>query len=81
MASPIGLRLNLRSMIESIVQLVGGDHLWQRGTICGGVTCPGGTSCSAPSGPGGTKYSCSNWSGGTDFGGTGCSMTGPAASE
>ena len=40
------------SMIESMIKPVG-DHLWQRGTNCGGVSCPGGTSCSAASSPGG----------------------------
>ena len=39
-----------RSMIESIIKPVG-DHLWQRGTNCGGVSCPGGTSCSSLGGP------------------------------
>ena len=40
------------SMIESMIKPVG-DHLWQRGTNCGGVSCLGGTSCSAASSPGG----------------------------
>ena len=43
-------------MIESIIKPVG-DHLSQRGTNCGGVSClgggGGGTSCSAASSPGG----------------------------
>ena len=28
-------------MIDSMIKPVG-DHLWQRGTNCGGVSCPGG---------------------------------------
>ena len=39
-------------MIESIIKPVG-DHLWQRGTNRGGVSCPGGTGCSTTSSPGG----------------------------
>ena len=30
-----------------------GDHLWQKGTNCDGVSCPGGTSCIAARSPGG----------------------------
>ena len=61
-------------MIESMIKPVG-DHLWQRGTNCGGVSCPGGTSCSAASSPGGPSMAAATGSGGTDSGGTGCSMT------
>ena len=72
-------------MIESMTKPVG-DHLWQRGTNCGGVSCPGGQ-VAVLQVVRGTKYGCCNWSGGTDLGGilggrlilggTGCSMTVP----
>ena len=38
-------------MIKSIVQLVG-DHLRQKGTICGSITCPGDKLQCSPGGPG-----------------------------
>ena len=64
-----------RSMIESMIKPVG-DRFWQRGTNCGGVSCPGGQVAVLQE-VRGTKYGCCNWSERTDFGGTGCSMTGP----
>ena len=48
-----GLTPSQRSMIESMIKPMGA-HLWQRGTNCGSVSCPGGgASCSAASSPGG----------------------------
>ena len=46
-----------------------GDHLWQRGTNCGGVSCPGGTSCSAASSPGGPSMVAATGPGGPILGG------------
>ena len=57
-----------RSMIESIIKPVG-DHLWQRGTSCGGVSCPGGTSCSATSSLGGPSMVAATGPGGPILGG------------
>ena len=57
-----------RSMIESTIKPVG-DHLWQRGTNCGGVSCPGGTSCSAASSPGGPSMVAATGPGGPILGG------------
>ena len=55
-------------MIESMIKPVG-DHLWQRGTNCGGVSCPGGTSYSAASSPGGPSMVAATGPGGPILGG------------
>ena len=57
-----------RSMIESMIKPVG-DHLWQRGTNCGGVSCPGGTSCSVASIRGGPSMVAATGPGGPILGG------------
>ena len=46
-----------------------GDHLWQRGANCGGVSCPGGTSFSAARSPGGPSMVAATGPGGPIFGG------------
>ena len=55
-------------MIESMIKPVG-DHLLQRGTNCGGVSCPGETSCSAASIPGGPSLVAATGPGGQILGG------------
>ena len=65
-----------QSMIKSMIKLVG-DHLWQRGTNCGSLSCPGGgESCSAANSLGDQAWLLQLVRGGINFGGTGCSMTG-----
>ena len=55
-------------MIESMIKPVG-DHLWQRGTNCGGVSFRGWTSCSAASSPGGPSMVAATGPGGPILGG------------